>query len=505
MQQTGIDSPCGVLPQRESISGHCAKIGSRPPMDAIDAASSLPDDIELQDPFRLVFNSELTSDFMSIIDNFTNIIEYESADGLLLFARHSDRMIALEAIRSHWKTPLVRSQDHESCMHSSSRSASPSESKETDTASLLSDATNIVVETKWETVTGRKRGRRSHDSSPSARSSPSPDHEAKNTDEMDTSSRSVRIPRPSKKLILRPVNPETSNAVTNVRHILDSFTNLIRYNVLKGSRGDIIVTFCSPNAVLIAKEAFLGHGTNLFEIIPQKASSSSSWTTTKTSWQIKISPTPKDLDCQALCDELKADTFWVLSRSKDLVLSFGSREAAAKLINDGILFGDLYLRAVPYTSTPKDFRIPRAQCKICLIEHAGQCVSPPLCKCGSSSHITAVCPKLRAAVDRKRKSYRAALLGTQDSHVLTRLSIPEPLSQALNLSVPVVPKAMVPRTSTSKLIEHIQSLETRLTAIENRPPPPSIEELTASIARAIQDHLSNIVPQLVFSTLERHG
>ena len=154
----------------------------------------------------------------------------------------------------------------------------------------------------------------------------------------------TKPPRASKRLIFRPLNLSISESISRIRFIMDSYTNFIRYNVLKGSRGDLIITFCSLKAVAIAAEAFSTHASDEFYIVPRPISSeerSGTWIGTKTSWEVKISPTPRTLDYESFCEEVKAEKYLILPRSKDLVLSFLSRETAARFVREGVMFEKL--------------------------------------------------------------------------------------------------------------------------------------------------------------------
>jgi hypothetical protein len=280
---------------------------------------------------------------------------------------------------------------------------------------------------------------------------------------------------------------------------------------MKGSRGDILISFCSPKAVMIASEAFKIHGDGLFELVPQKARKSP-WTSTKTSWEVKITPTPSDLDVKTLCGFVKADRYWILPRSRDLVLSFKDKESAAQCVRGGILFSNYYLRAIPFTSKPKEFRIPRETCKVCLCVHSGECTNAQLCKCGSTAHTTNSCPKAHEALFRKRKSYRSALLGdelaSQSPENRPRAASPmgEPaarISQAYREALPssLTLNVEPPEAdATGRIASLLYRLEERLSLLEAR--HTSIEDISIRIAASLQEQLCDLVPKLVLSTLE---
>ena len=309
-----------------------------------------------------------------------------------------------------------------------------------------------------------------------------------------------RPPRPSKRLILRPIGQ--MNPLNEVRHVLDSYTNLIRYNVMKGSRGDVIITFCSPKAVLIASEAFRTHGDGLFEIVPQRAKTAP-WTSTKKTWEVKIALTPSELDAKSLCDFVQAEKFWILPRSRDLVLSFRDKELAAKFVREGIFFSDYFLRAVPFTSKPKEFRIPKKTCKACLTEHSGECSNTPMCKCGSTAHTTSSCPKAQEALSRKRKSYRAALLGETPvdreprlpqvhvAHASTEVLEVSPqgsrlVSNRYRGSFPGLSSSSS-QAPTEHLVALVSRLEERLSALET-----TIESLLLRLAASLEKQQAGI-------------
>ena len=336
-QTVGYASQRHVLSHGDSISGDCAVIDDKDSCTEVKIVQSKAGPLELQQPFRIVFNAALTEAFTAILDNYTNLLEYETSEGALHLSCDADRRIALEAICSH-------------CENSSlSRAESPDSvsSSEDIGSDIAASTTGEAIDVDWETVIGRKRGRGSASNSTDTRS-PSPLGRA--SPDRNSPTRQDRPPRPSKRIILRPTESSFSESIRQVRHVLDSYTNLIRYNIMKGSRGDLIVSFCSVKAVEVAREALVAHASELFKIVPKRTltgSASTTWTAMKSSWEIKISPTPRGLDSEALCEELKAEKFWILSHSKDLVLSFSSRDVAADLDRNGVAFEDLYLRAVP--------------------------------------------------------------------------------------------------------------------------------------------------------------
>jgi len=117
---------------------------------------------------------------------------------------------------------------------------------------------------------------------------------------------------------------------------------------------------------------------------------------------------------------------------------------------------------------------------------------------------------LKEAVERKRKTYRAALLGSQhdpNSSIHISQGTPRP-SIAQDKPTQPDPQCQYGQEKRTdpymQMSAMVRNLESRLRALEARPEAPSFEDLSETLLKAIQTQLSLIVPSLVVATLEAH-
>lgn len=167
----------------------------------------------------------------------------------------------------------------------------------------------------------------------------------------------------------------------------------------------------SVESRIIIEEAFRNHGSNF--IIRERAQRKS-YIDSKKSWEVAVIETPPFVAIEELITHSGA--FHGFRKGRDIVLRFQDQSVAANYCSTGLFFKNLFFRCKVWSSTPKEFQLPRDICTRCLDtshKYSDCSANSPICKHCDGPHLSRTCPKAIQASQRKHATYAAALMGNK--------------------------------------------------------------------------------------------